>query len=163
MLPRTPKSPRVSKCSIGKVVGTDCGLSARFPVMKEMIPIPSCSRDVTMHLKSVKVSSSSVVSEGELILLRAGIFDDDGKGMTVCPKHRECLGVYWRPSRLCKYPFHRDGASRTKAKCDRGVSKKLSIEVKRKWNSLLPIGSGEISCALNYSLRSAADTILNGI
>ena len=64
MLPRTPKSPRVLKCSIGKVVGTDCGLSARFPVMKEMIPIPSCSRDVTMHLKSVKVSSSSVVSEG---------------------------------------------------------------------------------------------------
>ena len=59
--------------------------------MKEMIPIPSCSRDVTMHLKSVKVSSSSVVSEGEL---RAGIFDDDGKRMTVCPKHRECLGVY---------------------------------------------------------------------
>ena len=47
--------------------------------MKEMIPIPSCSSDVTMHLKSVKVSSSSVVSEGELILLRAGIFDDDGK------------------------------------------------------------------------------------
>ena len=83
--------------------------------------------------------------------------------MTVCPKHRECLGVYWRPSRLCKYPFHRDGASRNKAKCDRGVSKKLSMEVKRKWNSLLPIGSGEISCALNYSLRSAADTILNGI
>ena len=105
MLPRTPKSPRVLKCSIGKVVGTDCGLSARFPVMKEMIPIPSCSRDVTMHLKSVKVSSSSVVSEGELILLRAGIFDDDGKGMTVCPKHRECPGVYWRPSRLCNTLF----------------------------------------------------------
>ena len=55
----------------------------QVPVMKEMIPIPSSSRDVTMHLKSVKVSSSSVVSEGELILLRAGIFDDDGKGMTV--------------------------------------------------------------------------------
>ena len=63
MLPRTPKSPRVLKCSIGKVVSTDCGLSARFPVMKEIIPIPSCSRDVTMHLKSVKVSSSSVMSE----------------------------------------------------------------------------------------------------
>ena len=58
-----------------------------------------------MHLKSVKVSSSSVVSEGELILLRAGIFDDDGKGMTVCPKHRECPGVYWRPSRLCNTLF----------------------------------------------------------
>ena len=68
--------------------------------MKEIIPIPSCSRDVTMHLKSVKASRSSVVSEGELILLRAGIFDDDGKKMTVCPKHRECLGVYWRPSRV---------------------------------------------------------------
>ena len=91
--------------------------------MKEMIPIPSCSRDVTMHLKSVKVSSSSVVSEGELILLRAGIFDNDGKGMTVFPKHREYLGVYWRPSRLCKYPFHRDGASRNKAKCARGCQR----------------------------------------
>ena len=163
MLPRTPKSPRVLKCSIGKVVGTDCGLSARFPVMKEMIPIPSCSRDVTMHLKSVKVSSSSVASEGELILLRAGIFDDDGKGMTVCPKHRNVLAFTGAPRVFANTLFIVTVHQEIRQNATEGCQRKLSIEVKRKWNSLLPFGSGEIFCALNYSLSSAADTILNDI
>ena len=98
-----------------------------------------------MHLKNVKVASSSVLSEGELILLRAGIFDADGEGMTVRPKHRDCLGLSCRPSRICKHPMHHDVASGKKLKCDRGVSKKVSIEVKSRWNTLLPIGSGKLS------------------
>ena len=145
MLPRTPRSPRVLKCSVGRTVNTDCGLSARYPLLREIIPIPSCTRDVRMHLKNVKVASSSVLSEGELILLRAGIFDADGEGMTVCPKHRDCLGLSWRPSRICKHPLHHDVACGKKLKCDRGVSKKVSIEVKRRWNTILPIGSGKLS------------------
>ena len=61
--------------------------------------------------------------------------------MTVCPKHRDSLGLSWRPSRLCKYPMHPEGRKLT---CDRGVSKKTSVDVMRRWNTLLPIGSGKL-------------------
>lgn len=129
------------KCSIGSKVNTDCGFSARYPLIKEVIPLLSCTRDVRVHLKKVKVSSSSVLSEAELILLRAGIFDKEGEGVTVCPKHRDSLGLSWRPSRLCKHPMHPEGKKLT---CDRGVSKKTSVDVMRRWNTLLPIGSGKL-------------------
>ena len=118
----SPRTPRPLKCSIGRRVGTNCGLSARNPLFKEYFPILYCKRDVTVHLKRLNVSSSSLSSESKLILLRSGRFDEQGDGMTVCPKHRDVLGLSWRPSRFCTHPLHgfRIG------KCDTGVSKKMS-------------------------------------
>ena len=42
--------------------------------------------------------------------------------MAVCPKHRDVLGLSWRPSRFCTHPLH----GFRKGKCDTGVSKKMS-------------------------------------
>ena len=93
-----PRTPRPLKCSIGKRVGTDCGLSARYPLFKEYIPILYCKRDVTVHLKRSNVSSSPVSLESELILLRSGHFDVQGDDVTVCPKYRDVLGLSWHPA-----------------------------------------------------------------
>ena len=135
-----PRTPRPLKCSVGRRAGTDCGLSARYPHFKEYIPILSCERDIQVHLQRLNVSSSSVSSESELILLRAGYFEEEGEGMTVCPKHRDILGLSWRPSRFCAHPLHPS----TKGKCDRGVSKKMCLEIMNRWNKLVPVGSGKV-------------------
>ena len=141
MLPGTPRSPRVLKCSVGSKLYTDCGRSARYPLVKEFIPITSCNRDITLHLKRVKLASSSVSSESELILLRAGFFNADAQDKTVCPKHRDLLGLSWRPSRVCNHPLHE---KRKTKKCDRGVSKQMSLEIYERWKTFVPIGSGKL-------------------
>ena len=84
MLQGTPRSPRVLKCSVGSKLNTDCGWSARYPLLKEFIPIASCNRDITQHLKRVKLASSSVSSKSELILLRAGFFNVDAQAKIAC-------------------------------------------------------------------------------
>ena len=59
--------------------------------------------------------------------------------MTVCLKYRDLLGLNWRPSRFCLHPLH---GSR-KGKCDRGVSKKISEEIMKRWKKLVPVGAGK--------------------
>ena len=141
-----PRTPRPLKCSIGRRVGTDGGLSARYPMFKEYIPILSCKRDVTVHLKRLNVSSSSVSSESELILLRSGHFDEQGHGMTVCLKHRDVLGLSWRPSRFRTHPLH----GFRKGKCNR-VYRRKCLKMMR-WNKLVSVGSGEVHgyCLFTY-------------
>ena len=136
MLPGTPRSPRVLKCSVGRKPNTDCGLSARYPLLKEFIPIASCNRDVNLHLKRVKLASSSVSSESELILLRAGFFNVDAQTKTVCPKHRDLLGLSWHPSRACNHPLHE---KRKAKKCDRGFLKKCRWKFTRGGKLLFPL------------------------
>ena len=135
-----PQNPRPLKCSIGRRDGTDYGLPARYHQFKEYIPILSCKRDIQVHLQHLNVSSSSVSSESELILLRAGYFEEQGEGMTVCPKNRDILGLSWRPSRYCAHPLHPS----TKGKCGRGVSKKMCLEIMNRWDKLVRVGSGKV-------------------
>ncbi|CAB3977065.1 Hypothetical predicted protein [Paramuricea clavata] len=58
--------------------------------------------------------------------------------MTVCPKHRELLGIYWRPVHRCQHPLHK---SSKPGKCDRGVTFKMSKEIKDQWDVLVQTGS----------------------
>lgn len=131
-------TPKILKCSIGRRFPTECGLSARFPSIKECLPIAACKLDVQAHLKGLHLANDVVQSEGELILLRAGIHDG-GEKTTTCPKHRQTLGLYWRASRNCAHPLH--GSS--KRKPERSVNKQVSFEIHRIWKLLVQIGSGK--------------------
>jgi len=137
-------TPKILKCSIGRRFPTECGLSPRFPSIKECIPISSCKLNIETHLKALHLSKNAVETEGELILLRAGIHDG-GSEMTTCPKHRQTLGIYWRRSRKCAHPFH--GSSNRKP--TRTVSKEVSIEIDKVWEVLVPVGSGNVNDKLD--------------
>ncbi len=134
-----PTTPRPLKCSVGRRHGTPCGLSARYPTIKEYVALNSCNRDVSVHLRNLNMFRSNKMSESHLILLRIGIFSDEISDMTVCPKHRDCLGLSWRPSRICAHPQH----GQNKGRCDRGVSREMSLEIKETWDVLVPIGSSK--------------------
>ena len=131
-------TPNVLKCSVGQRHETDCGLCSRYPSMKECIPIAACKRDIQVHLQHLHLSKRAVASEGDLILLRSGIFHGNGEGLTVCPRHREILGLSWRPKRQCAHPLH--GSST--AKPDRGVSKEVSMQINDIWKTFVSVGSG---------------------
>jgi len=97
-------------------------------------------KDIKPHLKRLNVAQKCVASEGELILARAGLFDGDVGGFTICPKHRDDLGTEWKPTRKCQHPLH--GTKTRKPERGRGVNLKLSKEIMAKWHVLIPIGAG---------------------
>jgi len=87
------------------------------------------------------------VSEKELILARAGLFDDsDGRDFTICPKHRAELGVRFRPSMKCQHPLH----GNRRRKVERGINLKMAKEIKAKWNAVVPVGAGNVRSHFVY-------------
>ena len=87
-------------CSFG-CPDTAC---APFRNYSTIVPLISCERDTTHYLNSLGVSlkrdvgGQAIVSEIELILNRAGMFNVEDKQiqcMTICPMYREQLTLVW--------------------------------------------------------------------
>lgn len=140
------RTPVQIACTAGRRLKTKCGLSSRYPSQREVIPVAECTRNCTSHLQNLKVSKERL-SEGNLILLRVGIFENS-QSATVCPKHRELLGIYWRSIHRCQHPLHK---SRKPGKCDRGVSSQMSKEIKEQWNILVQVGSGKVTAKIIWN------------
>ncbi|CAB3980382.1 Hypothetical predicted protein [Paramuricea clavata] len=153
-----PGTPKVVKCSIGQRLETDCGLCSRYPSMKECMPILACKRDIQVHLRRLNLCGQAVASKGDLILLRTGIFGSNGEGLTVCPRHRENLGLSWRPKRGCSHPLH--GSS--KAKPERRVTKKMSMEINDIWERLVSVGSGHAKYEKKDRLKKNINSVYFG-
>ena len=61
------------KCGIGKLSGIECGsVTVKDTVINEYQALSDCQRDITGHLEMLKMRGEDVLSEKELILLRAG-------------------------------------------------------------------------------------------
>ena len=66
------KAPKMDKCGIGILSGTNCGsVTVKGNVITEYQALSDCQRDITGHLKMLKMRWDDVFSEKELILLRA--------------------------------------------------------------------------------------------
>ena len=116
----------------------ECGVSRRYSVQTAIVPLKTCTKDVLLHLRGCyKTTAKGVDSEWRLCLYRAGLFQEDGDCLTICPLHRDEFGLGWRPSKACKYPLHD-----SKQKPTRGITKRLSEEIYQKWNVLCQIGQG---------------------
>lgn len=127
-------------CSFASLCKSNCDSSSRYPGYNKYFPLLSCDKEVKSHLRNVKVSQASVSSEKDLILARAGLFDEAGDDLTICPKHRSKMGLFWRPSRKCQHPLHCNRNN----KPERGANLQISKEIMLKWKVLVPIGAGII-------------------
>ena len=115
-------------CSFSKHSSIPCGNSKHYRNIKEYVPLRSCRRDITSHLQRLKTSQANIKGEWQLILLRAGLFDEDGETLTICPLHRDIFGTIWnssRPVAKCHHPLH----GRSRAKPERGISLEISKEI----------------------------------
>ena len=143
-------------CSFSKHSSIPCGNSKHYRNIKEYVPLRSCRRDITSHLQRLKTSQANIKGEWQLILLRAGLFDEDGETLTICPLHRDIFGTIWnssRPVTKCHHPLH----GRSRAKPERGISLEISKEIQVYWGVLVPIGSGicELCGLLPFPLSSS--------
>ena len=112
-------------CPFASHFDSHCDISSRG---NELLPLSSCSRDVSAHLRQISVSHKSVTSEKELILARVRLFDESGRDFTICPKHRDKLGVKFNASIKCQHPLH----GNRKGKRERGVNLRMSKKIKSK-------------------------------
>ena len=63
----------MDKCGIGVLSGTNCGsVTVKGNMITEYQALSDCLRDITGHLEMLKMRGDDVLSEKELILLRAG-------------------------------------------------------------------------------------------
>ena len=113
-------------------------ISKRFPGVTEYFPLTSCHQDIKAHLRAVNVSQTSILTEKDLILACSGHFEEEGLNITVCPKHRAELGIFWRPGRKCTHPLHGGRNGRP----ERGANLQMCKEAMKKWRVLIPVGAG---------------------
>ena len=129
-------------CSFAKYSPISCGFSKHYHLIREHVPLRTCNRDITSHLKRLKTSHANINGEWHLMLLRVGLFEVQGESLTICPLHRDVLGTLWnssRPPTKCSHPLHRT----SKAKPDRGVSPAFSKAIRDHWGRFVPTGSGK--------------------
>lgn len=138
-------------CNIGTFTKTECGSSTHYPNDQSLVCLSQCDRDILGHLSSLKLGSGQnqadvdVPSEGHLIARRAGLFNYNSS-LSVCPRHRYNLGIYWRAKKTCQYPSHTG-----KARPCRSVTSVMSMAIWNKQTCLVPVGSGmhASSCRFN--------------
>ena len=105
-----------------------------------------CTDSIESHLSLIHLSRENI-TEGELILARAGLFDLDESvvaQMVVCAKHRHTYGKFWRLRTACQYPVNkgRSGKNQKGAKSRYSVSLEMSKAIYRMHGVLVQVGSG---------------------
>lgn len=141
----------VVSCSFKSIVGTSCSHARRDRSRsREVIPLASCTNDITAHKSSF--AFSGVETEKELILVRSGLFylnPNDENSLTICPFHRSELGVGWirTSTTTCRVP-EEVASHKKRGKADRGIGKDLSRLLYQRTGMLIPVGSGIVTFIL---------------
>ena len=141
-------------CSFKSLVGGICGFDTRDRKKEtQIIPLLACSREISNHTASLGFSGPK--DEVDLILSRAALFTQPANihSMTICPLHREKLGLGWRRGSYarCRVPevlSNHDKKGKKWPKCDRGIGKNDSQIILRKTGVFLQVGSGKLTFAI---------------
>ena len=133
-------------CSLKATVGGFCGFDRKDRThATQVIPILSCKKDISSHLRCCKFSGPQ--NEVELILSRAGMFKTPHniEEITICPNHRSVLGVGWSrgSNTRCRIPKEVSGHKGKLPRADRGVGKRISEIPLNASGKLIQVGSGE--------------------
>ncbi|XP_052097906.1 uncharacterized protein LOC127732754 [Mytilus californianus] len=131
----------MGSCSIGFFASTKCGISSLHPSHTTLSRLKDCQRNIQAHLLKVGLNAgvtgvADVTYEGELISKRVGLFTVESD-FSVCPYHRDFLGINWRQKALCQYPIHEG-----KAKPYRSFTTAMSRRMLADFGVFVPIGSG---------------------
>ena len=62
----------MASCGFSTFVGGPCGASTSNPANATCVAIEACTKDVKTHLKHYNCFDSSLKTEGDLLLARAG-------------------------------------------------------------------------------------------
>ena len=124
-------------CSFSGKAGISCGESRGVNKVENLL---QCVGDIKTHLESCHLSKTNL-KEYELILLRAGLFSlstEQISSMTVCCKHRNSLGKFWRPLKACQYPMH--AGSTRECKGRHVINPQMSEDIMKLYDKLVQAG-----------------------
>ena len=111
----------------------------------ESVRLEDCNESITNHLNTCHLSRETL-TESQLILARAGIFDFPVSKLSetmIWPKHRHTLGKYWKQRRPCQYPTHKGGKKAVKTRDVVNVA--MEKEILKLHEVVVPIGLGLLS------------------
>ena len=144
------------------IVGGMCGFDTRDRKKEtQIIPLLlACLKAISNHTASLGFSCP--MNEVDLILSRAAVFTQPANinSMTICPLHREKLGLGWRrgSTARCRVPealSNPDRRGKKWPKCDRGIGKIDSQIILKKTGVFLQIGSGKFAfCKLCFTVMT---------
>ena len=149
---------RKMSCSFSLLVGGECGCDPRSRIPScGILPLVSCNKSVSSHKKLLKFSGCE--TEVELILARSACFQTplNIQEMTICPLHRERLGIGWRRSiTLCSVPQRLSDHSKDSQKlAERGCTLAQSKFIFETTGEFIPVGSGKYTaCVSNFLILS---------
>ncbi|XP_065925464.1 uncharacterized protein [Magallana gigas] len=131
----------IERCSISVYSSTCCDFSPLHPSETNLTRLKDCKRGIVSHLIKNGVRSgvkgeADVFSEADLICKRVGLFTVE-ETFTVCPYHRDFLGIHWRPKTSCQYPNHKGTA-----KPYRSFNSRMCKRMISEFGILVPVGSG---------------------
>ena len=143
-------------CSFKKTIGSECG---SYYSDSTLPPLNSCNVDITSHLVVLGISGkrgrigAGQVSERDLILNRAGLFDKSEEfisALTISPKHRKELSTDWPEKRYpCGYPTHKGIAKQINN--SRRISLNVSQEIFKQHGAVVPAGTGRYLLIINVA------------
>ena len=155
-------------CSLKSIVGGMCGFDTKDREKEtQIIPLLACSKAISSHIASLWFSGP--VDEVDLILSRAALFTQPANinSMTICPLHRQTLGLDWRrgSTARCRVPealsIH-DRRGKKWPKCDRGIGIIDSQIILKKTGVFLQIGSGKFEfCKLGFTVVTSLRFLKN--
>ena len=144
-------------CSFKKTIGSKCG---SYYSDSTVLPLNCCNVDITSHLVVLGISGkrgqsgAGQVSERDLILNRAGLFDKSEEfisALTICPKQRKELSTDWpRKKRYtCGYPTHKGIAKQINNPWR--INLNVSQEIFKQHGAVVPAGMGRYLLIINVA------------
>ena len=137
----------IMACSFHAMTGSDVVSHPIFlKDVSAVVSLKSCTDDISSHLEQLLVTPS-ITSEASLILSRVGKFESSSDlHLTICPKHRRGLGIYWRSRAIrCQVPEEISGHMGTSKRIvlgDRGLGYFQSQKIMETIQVLVPVGLG---------------------
>ena len=134
------------ECTFSLRCGGPCGPLEGGPVGIHKLPIASCNKDISNHMRFLKIGKTvHVACEQDLIFARAGIYavPPDISNYNICKCHRDSLGLGWRrTSKYCQVPMS-VAAHKSKRTGDRGIGLSHSKKVFELSGQIMPLGAGK--------------------
>lgn len=130
----------MTACSFKKAIGgksITCGNNVKVSTNK-VVPLLACTKPIATHLLNYHIDPKTVESESKLLQLRGGLFFEDIGSLTICPNHRQKLGLGWTCGKFCSLSY----CSKNKSMPKGTISRDQALYLFSKENRFIGVGAG---------------------
>lgn len=142
---------KMATCSFQEAIGgksITCGNNIKVST-NEVVPLLACTKPIATHLSNYHIDPKTVESEGKLLQLRGGLYFDDIDSLTICPNHRQKLGLGWTCGKFCSLSYC---CGKNKSMPKGTISRDQALYLFFKENRFVGVGAGMIFYKFIFSI-----------